>query len=63
MNKRQRVAGILQNVALLDTEMANQVMMAAHTTGRGLVGTFTDPSKATSLCQALRDQDLLVETE
>lgn len=63
MNKRSRVEGILQNVAHLETGMANQVMMAAHTTGRGLVGTFTDISSATTLCRALRDQDLLVEME
>lgn len=63
MNKRQRVASVLETVASLDSETADQVMMAAHTTGRGLVGAFPEKEQATSLCRALRDEDLLVEME
>jgi S1-C subfamily serine protease len=61
MNKRQRVASILKEVAMLNESMANQVMMQAHTTGRGIVSNFTNMTQAESMCQALRNQDLLVE--
>ena len=63
MNKRARVAAILNQTASLDATMANQVMMAAHTTGRGMVGKYTTEDEARTIYNSLRQQDLLVEIE
>ena len=63
MNKRARVCQILNSAASLDDIKANEVMMQAHTTGRGMVGNYADRATAESIYQSLRDQDLLVEIE
>lgn len=63
MNKRERVAAVLQTVAGLNSTLAEHVMMQAHTTGRGNIGNFTNLEEAIRMGQALRDQDLLVEWE
>lgn len=63
MNKKERVASILETIAGLNATTAQRVMMEAHTTGRGLVGNYTSVELAVSMGQALRDQDLLVEWE
>lgn len=63
MNKRARVAEVLHQVAALDEETANAVMMAAHTKGRGLVGSYTVQAQAQTIFESLRNQDLLVEME
>lgn len=63
MNKKARVSAILNAVASLDDGKANEVMMQAHTVGRGMVGNYTDRSTAESVYQSLRNQDLLVEIE
>ena len=63
MNKRARVSKVLKEVASLNETTANQVMMQAHTSGRCVVANVTDGSQAELLCQALREQDLLVEVE
>eukprot|EP00545_Synedropsis_sp_CCMP1620_P005613 CAMPEP_0119028458 /NCGR_PEP_ID=MMETSP1176-20130426/38910_1 /TAXON_ID=265551 /ORGANISM="Synedropsis recta cf, Strain CCMP1620" /LENGTH=252 /DNA_ID=CAMNT_0006984591 /DNA_START=45 /DNA_END=803 /DNA_ORIENTATION=- len=63
MNKKERVSSVLKSVALLDDDTANEVMMQAHATGRGIVGNYTGKVEAETMCTALRDQDLLVEFE
>jgi S1-C subfamily serine protease len=63
MNKKQRVTWVLENVANLDEKDANQVMMDAHTTGRGIVGEFKCRQEADDLCQSIRKEDVLVEVE
>lgn len=63
MNKKERVSDVLTRVALLDNVTADQVMMEAHTTGRGMVGNWTQASQANDMWQALRKEDLLVEVE
>jgi S1-C subfamily serine protease len=65
MNKRERVARILKEVANINETDANSVMMSAHTTGRGVVREFLsgDRVEADSFCDALRQQDVLVEVE
>jgi ATP-dependent Clp protease adapter protein ClpS len=63
MNKKERVASILQTVVGLNTTSAEEVMMQAHTMGRGMVGNYSSAESAVSMGQALRDQDLLVEWE
>jgi ATP-dependent Clp protease adapter protein ClpS len=63
MNKKERVSSVLKSIAMLDDEKANQVMMQAHTTGRGMVGNYTDRDAAETMYSALREEDLLVEFE
>jgi S1-C subfamily serine protease/ATP-dependent Clp protease adapter protein ClpS len=63
MNKKKRVSSVLASVASLDKDMAEQVMMQAHKTGRGIVGNYTDLGAAETMYAALRDEDLLVELE
>ena len=63
MNKKERVASILNQIAGMNDTLAEQIMMQAHTTGRGNVGIFSTLDEAAALGQALRDQDLLVEWE
>jgi S1-C subfamily serine protease/ATP-dependent Clp protease adapter protein ClpS len=65
MNKRERVARILKEVANIDETDANSIMMSAHTTGSGVVREFPggDRVEADSFCDALRRQDVLVEVE
>jgi S1-C subfamily serine protease len=63
MNKKQRVASVLEGVAKMNTETANKVMMQAHTTGNGIIQSFQDRSEAEELCQALKKEDLLVEVQ
>jgi S1-C subfamily serine protease len=63
MNKKQRVASVLEGVAKMNNETANKVMMQAHTTGSGIIQSFQDRSQADELCQALKNQDLLVEVQ
>jgi S1-C subfamily serine protease len=63
MNKKERVSSVLTSVASLDEDMADQVMMQAHRTGRGIVGNYTDRGAAETMYTALRDEDLLVELE
>ena len=65
-NKRERVQSLLQNVAELNSTVSNQVMMDAHTKGRGVVREFSgenDVEEAKKLRDALRKEDLLVELE
>jgi hypothetical protein len=61
----KRVAQILKEVANLNETDANSVMMSAHTTGRGVIREFPcgDRVGADSFCDALRQQDVLVEVE
>jgi S1-C subfamily serine protease len=63
MNKQARVAQVLREVAMLEEEDAEKIMMDAHTTGRGLVKQFSDRQNADELCQSLRKEDILVEVE
>ena len=63
MNKRERVAQVLREVAMLGDEDATKVMMEAHTTGRGTVREFSGRQDADNLCQSLRNEDILVEVE
>ena len=67
MNQRARVAQILANAAGMNETEANQVMMAAHTTGSGIVRQFVGDdngrTQAEILCQSLRNDDILVEVE
>lgn len=63
MNKKERVSSVLKSVALLDDDKANEIMMQAHATGRGIIGNYTGKVEAETMCTALRDQDLLVEVE
>jgi len=62
MNKKERVASVLQTTARLNITTANQVMMQAHQTGRGVVAEL-EQELAEALCLALRNQDVLVEVE
>ena len=62
-NKRERVSKILQTIAALSVENSTAVMMEAHTAGRGIVRTCSTVDEARSLCQSLREQDVLVEVE
>lgn len=61
MNKKERVASILETVAGLNATQAEQIMMEAHRTGRGMIGNYTTVEEAERMERALRDQDLLVE--
>jgi S1-C subfamily serine protease/ATP-dependent Clp protease adapter protein ClpS len=63
MNKKERVSSVLKSIAMLDDEKANQVMMQAHTMGRGMVGNYTNRDAAETMYSALREEDLLVEFE
>jgi S1-C subfamily serine protease len=63
MNKRQRVSDVLKGAANMNGEEANKVMMEAHTTGSGVIRMFQNRTQAEDLCQALRDEDLLVEVQ
>jgi S1-C subfamily serine protease len=62
MNKRERVASILRDVAVLDDGDANKVMMEAHTTGQSTIKVL-GKVEAEELCRALRKQDILVEVD
>lgn len=62
-NKRERVEGVLKEVASLNITEANKIMMEAHTLGRGVVREISDEEDAKSLCEELRREDLLVELE
>lgn len=67
MNQRARVAQILAKAAAMNETEADQVMMAAHTTGSGIVKQFFGDDEgriqAETLCQLLRNDDVLVEVE
>ncbi|CAB9524997.1 Serine protease [Seminavis robusta] len=63
MNKKQRVATVLEGVAQMNEKDANKVMMEAHTTGKGVIRSFHDRQEADQLCKALRKEDLLVEVQ
>jgi serine protease Do len=62
VNRRAAVKTALEAAGVADAE---EVMMAAHTTGRGLVRRFeaADEAGAAALEDALRARDLLVERE
>lgn len=62
-NKRERVSKILQEVVKLSEEEANEVMMEAHTKGRGLIGEFVNQEEAQTLSIALQREDLLIDFE
>lgn len=64
-NKRERVQQLLENVAKLNSTESNRAMMDAHTKGRGIIKEFycDNEVKAKELCDALREEDLLVELE
>jgi ATP-dependent Clp protease adapter protein ClpS len=55
-NKRARVAKVLKEVAGLTDEEANQSMMAAHTSGRGMVKIFAAESADGTLTDAQREE-------
>ena len=70
-NRRQRVESVLKDVGLSEAE-AQQAMMDAHTTGRGVVRVFKPGPEmdlvgameaAEMMCGALAKADLLVELE
>jgi ATP-dependent Clp protease adapter protein ClpS len=63
MNKKERVAFVLENVAKLDATEARRVMMDAHTKGRGTVSEFIAREMADILCASIRKEDVLVEVE
>ena len=60
-NKKQRVQDLLIKAAGLNDTAAMSAMAAAHTTGQGLILSFTDEAPANDLCLKLRAQDLLVD--
>jgi S1-C subfamily serine protease/ATP-dependent Clp protease adapter protein ClpS len=63
-NKRAKVQELLENLAKLNSTASNQAMMEAHVNGRGVVKQFFgDDCEAKKLCDALREEDLLVELE
>jgi ATP-dependent Clp protease adapter protein ClpS len=63
-NKRARVQSLLESIAKLNSTGSNQIMMDAHTKGRGIVQEFCgDDVEAKKLRDALRKEDLLVELE
>jgi len=61
MNKKERVSNILQTVVNVTGDAANDIMMEAHRTGRAEVSKFAQRDEAEHLCQALKQEDLLVE--
>jgi len=61
MNKKERVSNILQSVVNVTGDAANDIMMEAHRTGRAEVSKFAQRDEAEHLCQALKQEDLLVE--
>jgi S1-C subfamily serine protease len=65
MNTRVRVAQVLRDVAGLNETSADQIMMAAHTTGKGIIQEFSMEGRlaAEAFCNALRVEDILVEVE
>jgi S1-C subfamily serine protease len=67
MNTRTRVAQVLRDVAALNETLADQIMMAAHTTGKGIIKEFSPCEEgriqADVFCSALRVEDVLVEVE
>ena len=63
MNKKERVAKILENTANLNKSNADKVMMEAHTTGKGVIHSFENRSDAERLWMDLRKEDLLVEVQ
>lgn len=63
MNKRERVSQVLCQVAKLNEDDANNAMMEAHKTGTGMVKEFEGRADADSLCQELKQEDLLVEVD
>jgi S1-C subfamily serine protease len=63
-NKRARVQSLLESIAKLNSTASNQIMMDAHTKGRGIVQEFCgDDVEARKLRDAMRKEDLLVELE
>ena len=44
VNTRTRVAQVLRDVAALNETLADQIMMAAHTTGKGIMKEFSEES-------------------
>ena len=62
-NTRARVASALQEVAGLDDAEASRAMMAAHTTGRGVVAECATAQQAEEMRARLAAADLLVEVE
>lgn len=63
MNKKERVSEILMGVVGMNAESAEDVMMKAHKTGRGIVRSFDNQDEADKLCLALKRKDLLVEVQ
>jgi ATP-dependent Clp protease adapter protein ClpS len=64
-NKRERVSKILKEIAKLNDEEADKVMMEAHTKGRSVIREFPggEEENARSLWNILRQEDILVEVE
>lgn len=63
MNKKERVRSILEQVASMESAVADKVMMQAHSTGRGIIQTGLALDDAKDICEMLREQDILVEVE
>ena len=63
MNKKERVASVLQSIASLDNEEANNIMMKAHRTGQSTVQDGLEQELAETMCAMLRKEDVLVEVE
>lgn len=71
MNKRQRVANILTDIAKLSSEEANECMMLAHTKGSSVVREFLISDEdncdclinAKKMCEDLINQDILSVVE
>ena len=66
VNKRERVSQVLQDLLKVEQNKAEEIMVYAHQTGRAVVEEFATENGregANSLCNALRNQDLLVEVE
>ena len=63
MNKKERVSSVLQSVASLNNEEANNVMMKAHRTGQSTIQDGLEQESAETMCAKLRNEDVLVEVE
>lgn len=63
MNKKERVSNVLQGVASLDSQTANNVMMKAHQTGRCTIKDGLERQSAESMCSIFQKEDVLVEVE
>ena len=57
-NKRERVSRILRDAAGLDTSTADEVMMMAHKTGRGIVREFFSPIQLEGMDRTKNDDSL-----